>query len=350
MGVIQVPKDSENFFKRKIDNIFKSGNLAENFWNDQLRGLVNKITGSKGSEIFCSNGAGLLTILQIYKKYYGRKEILIQNNTMYGMYTMANSSGLKLKGYIECNLETLMPSFNDFIKALKDSKTKNNKLVVMLSHMGGIINPDIKRIANYCKKKNIKLLEDCAHSFGATIDKKHSGMFGDAGVYSFYATKSIPAGEGGILVSNDEKLISLAQRYVKYDRFEQKMSIGVNFRISEIQALLIFSVIKNYKKIINDKRKTYKIYEKFCKKNKIKFIDQYKRGNGNHYKFTIINKKQKITDYLKKLKTKTSEIYDYSLNGDMYIPDHHVCLPIWYKQKKNIINRAIDEIKKSLNV
>ena len=304
MGLIQLPQNSKNFFKKKINNIFKSGNLAENFWNSQLRSLVNKITGSKGSEIFCSNGAGLFTVLQIYKEYYGRKEILIQNNTMYGMYTMAISSGLKLKGFIDCNLDTLMPSYKDFIKALKNSKAKESELVVMLSHMGGIINPDIKRIAKYCKIKNIKLLEDCAHSFGATIDKKHSGLFGDSGVYSFYATKSIPAGEGGILVSNDDKLIGLANRYVKYDRFDQKMSIGVNFRISEIQALLIFSMIKNYKKIINNKLKTYKIYEKFCKKHKIKFIDQYKKGAGNHYKFTIIMSTENFNTVSKKKLTR----------------------------------------------
>ena len=128
------------------------------------------------------------------------------------------------------------------------------------------------------------------------------------------------------------------------------MSIGVNFRISEIQALLIFSAIKNYKKIIDDKHKTYKIYEKFCKKYKIKYIDQYKKGKGNHYKFTIFNKKIKISNYLKMLKTKTSGIYDYTLNGDMYIPNHHVCLPIWYNQKKNLAYKALKEIKRSLNV
>ena len=49
----------------------------------KLKILVNKITGAKGSENFCSNGAGLLSALQIFKKYYGREEILIQNNTNY---------------------------------------------------------------------------------------------------------------------------------------------------------------------------------------------------------------------------------------------------------------------------
>ena len=152
-GFNSITKGLKKLFNKNVNSIFKSGNLAENYWNDSLRNLVNKITGSKGSEIFCSNGAGLFTVLQIYKEYYGRKEILIQNNTMYGMYTMAISSGLKLKGYIDCNLETLMPSYDNFIDALNKSKINNDKLVVMLSHMGGIINPDIVKISNYCKTK-----------------------------------------------------------------------------------------------------------------------------------------------------------------------------------------------------
>ena len=68
----------------------------------------------------------------------------------------------------------------------------------MLSDMGGIINPDIEKIAKFCKEKNIILLEDAAHSFGSTLNNKFAGTFGDAGVYSYYSTKAVFAGEGGV--------------------------------------------------------------------------------------------------------------------------------------------------------
>jgi dTDP-4-amino-4,6-dideoxygalactose transaminase len=48
---------------------------------------------------------------------------------------------------------------------------------------------------------------------------KHSGLFGDAGVYSFYATKAIPAGEGGIVVTNDNEIGDMVASYSIYDRF-----------------------------------------------------------------------------------------------------------------------------------
>ena len=46
----------------------------------------------------------------------------------------------------------------------------------MLSHMGGIINPDIVKISSYCKKNKITLIEDCAHSFGSTLNNKHQAL------------------------------------------------------------------------------------------------------------------------------------------------------------------------------
>ena len=101
----------------------------------------------------------------------------------------------------------------------------------MLSDIGGIINPDIQKISKFCKEKNIILLEDAAHSFGSTLNKKFSGTFGDAGVYSYYSTKAIFAGEGGVVVTNDNNIGSLMKDFIAYDRFKQKMEIGCNIRL-----------------------------------------------------------------------------------------------------------------------
>ena len=60
---------------------------------------------------------------------------------------------------------------------------------------------------------------------------------GIAGVYSLYATKAISAGEGGIAITNDSDLAKMLSRFNIYDRFDQKQEIGINFRISEVQAL-----------------------------------------------------------------------------------------------------------------
>ena len=113
-----------------------------------------------------------------------------------------------------------MPSLKDVENAISTlNQSEKDKLIIVLSHIGGIINPDIEQIANLCKDENIILLEDCAHSFGATLNDKHSGLFGDAGVYSFYATKAIPCGEGGVVVTKQTEIGEMVSKYSIYDRF-----------------------------------------------------------------------------------------------------------------------------------
>ena len=346
MGVIKIPQSSVDFFKEHQDEIFKSGNLSEGPWNEKLADKIKKISGAKNAVCVNSNGSGLVAFLLIFKEYYGRKDIMIQSNTMYGVKTIVGTAGYNLVKFIDCKLETLMPSFENLKNAIDNYQGDLNKLVIMLSDMGGIINPDIEKISKFCKDKNILLLEDAAHSFGSTLNNKFAGTFGDAGVYSYYSTKAIFAGEGGVAVTNNEKIGNLLKDFIAYDRFKQKMPIGCNIRLSEIQALLVYSVVSNLNEIINNKLKIAEKYMEACVKSKIDFIDRTKNYNiGNHYKFTIISQEKNIVEALPKIKTTTSKIYDYALGESKDIPKKHLCLPIWYGLDDSILKKVITELK-----
>ena len=351
MGTIKLPNNSVEFFKNNQNKIFESGNLAEGPWNEQLSEKIKSICNVKNAICVNSNGSGLVALLLIYKEYYGRTNVMIQSNTMYGVKTMTKTAGYNLVDFIDCSLETLMPTFEDLKKAVSNYKGKITQLVILLSDIGGIINPDIEKISKFCKEKNIILLEDAAHSFGSTLNNKFSGTYGDAGVYSYYSTKAIFAGEGGVVVTNDNNIGNLMKDFIAYDRFKRKMEIGCNIRLSELQALMIYSVVKEYKEIIKNKSKIAKKYTDACNSFKLKCIDQSASSNqGNYYKFTIISPDKAISDLLPKLKTTTSKVYDYSLGNSKEIPLKHLCLPIWYRLEDKISDKAVQEIKESLGV
>ena len=351
MGTIKLPNNSVEFFKNNQNKIFESGNLAEGPWNEQLSEKIKSICNVKNAICVNSNGSGLVALLLIYKEYYGRTNVMIQSNTMYGVKTMTKTAGYNLVDFIDCSLETLMPTFEDLKKAVSNYKGKITQLVILLSDIGGIINPDIEKISKFCKEKTIILLEDAAHSFGSTLNNKFSGTYGDAGVYSYYSTKAIFAGEGGIVVTNDNNIGNLMKDFIAYDRFKRKMEIGCNIRLSELQALMIYSVVKEYKEIIKNKSKIAKKYTDACNSFKLKYIDQSASSNqGNYYKFTIISPDKAISDLLPKLKTTTSKVYDYSLGNSKEIPLKHLCLPIWYRLEDKISDKAVQEIKESLGV
>jgi len=351
MGIIKLPKNSIDFFKNNQNQIFESGNLAEGLWNEQLSEKIKSVCNIKNAICVNSNGSGLVALLLIYKEYYGRTDVMIQSNTMYGVKTMTKTAGYNLVDFIDCQLETLMPSFDDLKKAVDSYKGERKKLVILISDIGGMINPDIEKIAKFCKEKNIILLEDAAHSFGSTLNKKFSGTFGNAGVYSYYSTKAIFAGEGGIVVTDDNKIANLMKDFIAYDRFKKKMEIGFNIRLPEIQALMIYSVVNEYKEIIKNKFNIAEKYAETCNSHNIKFINQNKKFNiGNYYKFTIISPEKNISDLLPKIKTTTSKVYEYSLGNSKEIPRKHLCLPIWFNLEENISDKVIKEIKESLGV
>ena len=149
MGTIKLPKNAIDFFKSNQNKIFESGNLAEGPWNEKLSEKIKSICDVKNAICVNSNGSGLVALLLIYKEYYGRTDVMIQSNTMYGVKTITKTAGYNLVDFIDCSLETLMPTFENLKKAVSNYKGKINQLVILLSDIGGIINPHIEKISKF---------------------------------------------------------------------------------------------------------------------------------------------------------------------------------------------------------
>ncbi len=169
-------------------------------------------------------------------------------------------------------------------------------------------------------------------------------------MFSFYATKAIPAGEGGVAVTNNKTVASILDDYVKYDRFNQVMDIGLNIRPSEVQALLIYSVAKKAAHIIKNKMDIASKYISVCEEISIPFIRQDSADNiGNYYKFIVLSKQGDISADLPKLKTTTSKVYDYCLGNTRVITTNHACLPIWYGQSPDVTEKVVKELRESVS-
>ncbi len=346
MGMIKIPQDAISTFEKNYPQIFESGALAEGNWNKKLADFFKGYAGAADALAFSSNGSGLLAILMLLKKHRGYKRVFIQSNTMYGVKTIAISSGLEFAGCVPCSLPSLMPTIGQ-VKAFLDGIAGDvSDCVFLMSHIGGIVNPDVVSIADLCKERGVDLVEDCAHSLGATLNGKHTGLFGVAGVYSLYATKAIAAGEGGIVVTDDVELGQLLAKFQIYDRFDQKEEIGVNFRISELQALFSFAICELSESIIDNKTAIADRYIAACKKANVDYVDPYANGQrGNHYKFTLIAKNDAAKEF-SGIKNRTSPVYDYTLGEDpQSVHLKHICLPIWYELEESVIVDTIQQIE-----
>lgn len=345
MGMIKLPDRSLDLFQEKFGDIFSSGALAEGDWNESVARFVADYSNAPYALALNSNGSGLLAILMLMKRYRGKKRVVLQSNTMYGVKTIANSSGLSMNGFIDCEMPFLMPTL-DNVKEFFEPIAKKEEFVFLLTHIGGWVNPEIRGISSYCKAHDIALVEDCAHSLGATLDGEHTGLFGDAGVYSLYATKAIPVGEGGILVTKDSDLYEKSKRFIMYDRIKQEIDIGINLRMSELNALLAHCVLLEIENIIGEKHATAERYNAVCLEHGISFLAPNQGGQrANLYKYIVLTDGTGADDYFQRVTNRTSPVYDYALGRDLQgISRNHICLPIWYRLEKETIEETVAQL------
>jgi len=141
----------------------------------------------------------------------------------------------------------------------------------------------------------------------------------------------------------------MVDKFAIYDRFDQVLDTGINIRMSEISALLCYSVITETEAIIANK---YGIAEKYitaCDKYDWEYINPISNGQrSNLYKFILLSRSISPTDDFSQIKTRTSPVYDYALGRDLAgVKDRHMCLPIWYELEDKMIDRVVSELEKS---
>jgi dTDP-4-amino-4,6-dideoxygalactose transaminase len=170
--------------------------------------------------------------------------VLVPSNTFMATPLAALRAGGRVQ-FVDCNREDLCMSFADFEAKAQEHRPR----AVVLVHIGGHIAFDAQRIADYCAREGIFLLEDCAHAHGASWDGRRPGSYGDAGVFSLYATKTISTGEGGVLVSRRAELIEHARAFRNYGKPSYDVE-GLNFRMSEFTAALGLVQIERLPEIV----------------------------------------------------------------------------------------------------
>ncbi len=175
-----------------------------------------------------------------FAAYMGKKYCLACASCGSAMYIALKSAGVKPGDKVLCNAYTLAPVpgaientgatielvdiTDDYTIDLNDLEKKAAPADVkwfMLSHMRGHI-AHMDRIMEICTTHGLVLIEDCAHTMGATWDGKKSGSFGKAGCFSTQTYKHMNSGEGGLLVTDDSDLIARAiihsGSYMLYER------------------------------------------------------------------------------------------------------------------------------------
>jgi dTDP-4-amino-4,6-dideoxygalactose transaminase len=130
-------------------------------------------------------------------------------------------------------------------------------------HVGGYISNSMSDIVQCCERAGIPLIEDCAHSHGAQREGRAAGSFGKAAIYSFFMTKPLTSGEGGIVTTDDAALARSIEDIRNYGKSDAGVHYraGFNFRLSELNAAVALWATRNADRILGERRRLASLYD-----------------------------------------------------------------------------------------
>ena len=209
-------------------------------------------------------------------------EVLVQGNTY-----IATVMGITRNGAKPVFVEPDQYHQIDVTK-LEEALTPKTK-AVMVVHLYGHA-ADMKPVVEFCKKHNLKLIEDCAQSHGSKVEGKMTGTFGDVGCFSFYPSKNLGCfGDGGAIVTDNEEIynkIKMLRNYGSSKRYYFD-EVGLNSRLDEIQAALLSVRLSHLDELTNERYEIADYYLKNIKNDKID-LPKTREGAGNVYHQFVI--------------------------------------------------------------
>jgi perosamine synthetase len=336
--------------------------LTEGKYTNKFIDKIRNVTGAK-YVVPISNGTLGLYVALLSMDLPRGSEVLIPSFTFFGSASSVYYAGLK-PVFVDVNPKNYMASAEDYAKKVT-SKTS----AIMPVHIYGL-SCDMKPLIKFAKDNKLKIIEDAAQSIGVKYNSKHCGTFGNVGVISFFADKTVTMGEGGVILTNNYKVYQKLKLIRNQGRPNSGTFIhpefGMNFRVTDMQSAVGFAQLNKLEKKINKKIKLFQIYSKNLKDCKnIEIIEQPLYSNFVPFRFAFRSKKKKqIESCLQNHGIQTRSFF-YPMHKQPAIKKHFpkmrkvflpvsemlykegICLPIHEKIKRKDINFICKLIKDS---
>ena len=251
-----IGKEEVNF----VNDALKKGQLSGTY-GDYITNFEKEFAAYSGCKygVAVSNGTNALHLSIAAANINPGDEVLLSAST-----NIATALCIVHHGGIPIPVDSEEDTWNLNVNLIEKLITKKTKAIIPVHLFGHPV--QIDKLMMIAKKYNLKVIEDCAESHGATFKKKMTGSFGHMACYSFYANKIITTGEGGMVVTNNKKLAEklklLRNLGFTKPRFKHQVK-GFNFRMTGYQAAMGLAQTRKIDKIIDTKRSIAITYNKY---------------------------------------------------------------------------------------
>ncbi len=179
-------------------------------------------------------------------------------------------------------------TFNVSPAEIEKALTKKTKAIVPVDLYG--LPAEIKPIREIADRHGFALVEDAAQAHGATCEGKPAGVFADAACWSFYASKNMTTGEGGIATTGDDEIaetIRLIRTHGEKAKYASLM-LGTNYRMSEVQAAIGLVQLEKLPAFVAKRRENARRLTKIlAKTERLKLPEEPKGYQHSWYLYTV---------------------------------------------------------------
>lgn len=257
------------FFKYQEELEQKALEVLRSGWyvlGPEVEGFEKEFAAYVGSD-HCVGLASGLDALWLAFRVLGigpGDEVLVPANTY-----IASVMGITINGATPVFVEP-DAFYNIDADRLEQHLSERTKAVLVVHLYGQACRMD--KVVAFCKKHQLKLVEDCAQSHGACFQGKMTGTFGDIGCFSFYPSKNLGAfGDAGAIVTDQEELAKAMRMYRNYGsekRYYNKV-VGANSRLDELQAGLLRVRLKHLPELTAERKALAKRYSEEIHNDKL---------------------------------------------------------------------------------
>jgi dTDP-4-amino-4,6-dideoxygalactose transaminase len=298
------------------------------------------------------------------------KRVLVPANTFFATAAGVIAAGAVPK-FVDCDPATLAVDPT----AVRAAITADTAGLVVV-HIGGLVTPAIKELQSICDEHGLFLFEDAAHAHGSSFGGQNAGTFGFAGSFSFYPTKVITSGEGGMIITDDDAIADEARTYRDQGKAGFTANVhtrlGYNWRMSEPHAAIGLKQLERLPEFIAHRQHIAAIYDDGLASLPLTPVVIPPEASCNYYKYAAYLPDGIDRAALKKLLREqygvglSGEVYELPLNrqpvfeqwvdADLPQSEHicarHICLPtsaVMTDEQATIVIESLDAALRELS-
>ncbi len=342
--------------REAMDAYLKSnGWLMEFKKTRELEKMIADFTGAK----YCSmmpNGTLSLSVALMACGVGVGDEVIVPDYTMVATANAVELIGAKAV-FVDIESETLCMN----LEQMKEAVTSKTKAVIFVS-INGRCPQNIHEYTAYCRDKGIHFIEDAAQSLGSRCGGMHLGRFGEIGSFSFSVPKIITTGQGGALITDDEKLYEKIRMIRDFGReksgSDHYLTKGWNFKFTDLQAVIGIEQMKKLPTRIQRKKAICQLYFDLLKD--IKQVEVIKIDTENSLPWFVeilCENREELQAYLKKKNIGSRECYPplhsepaYGYENDFAITESVTKRILWLPSAVTLKDEQINYICSCIKV